>query len=122
MDPIILIKPEELKRLIESAVRTALGERLTQDGPSPEGPLTMSEAAAYLNISLSTLYRYTSQRVIPHHRPGKVIYIYREELDAWLAEHRKLTRKQIEEGAEIPLVTSKKAPIVPIKQKGRKAS
>lgn len=123
MSPIILIKSEELTSLIIAAVKAALSERTSLEGrASQEGPLTIVQAAAYLNISLSTLYRYTSQRLIPHHKPGKVIYFYREELDDWLLDHRKLTRKQVEEGAELLLQKRSKAPIVTIKQKGRKAS
>lgn len=123
MHPIILITPEELKGLIADAVRAALSEKQSfADTPSTEGPLNIERAAAYLNISLSTLYRYTSQRLIPHHKPGKVIYFYREELDAWLMEHRKLTRKQIEEGAELPLINHKKAAVVIFKNNRRKAS
>ena len=123
MSPIILINPEELKSLITAAVKAALSERSLPEGKaSTEGPLSIEQAAAYLNISLSTLYRYTSQRLIPHHKPGKVIYFYREELDAWLQGSRKLTRKQIEEGAELPPQKSKNAALVIFKNNRRKAS
>jgi excisionase family DNA binding protein len=46
--------------------------------------LTLPEAAAYIGISRSHLYRLTSQGRVPHYKPrGKVLYFDRDELDRW---------------------------------------
>ena len=48
-------------------------------------PLSFREAQKYLGISLSYLYKLTSQNKIPHYKPnGKMIYFSREELDKWI--------------------------------------
>lgn len=97
MDQFILLSKQQLQEVVESALRKVLDEK-KQDVPNGEGPLTISQAADYLNLSITTLYRYTSQRRIPHHKPGKNLYFYKAEMDQWLIEHKKLTRKEIENG------------------------
>lgn len=53
-------------------------------------PLNFIEAAQYLSISHSTLYKLTYQRKIPCHKPnGKYLYFYKHELDEWIAENGK---------------------------------
>jgi excisionase family DNA binding protein len=97
MDPMILLTPDQLQTIVETAVRKVLDEkqRLTA---SPSGPLTIKEASAYLHLSLPTLYRYTSRRLIPHQKTGKLLCFNKEELDQWLGEHKKLTKKEILDG------------------------
>ena len=48
-------------------------------------PLNFVQAARYLSISHSHLYKMTSQRKIPFHKPsGKYLYFFKHELDAWI--------------------------------------
>lgn len=48
-------------------------------------PLNFVEAAEYLSISHSTLYKLTYQRKIPCHKPnGKYLYFFKHELDEWI--------------------------------------
>ena len=48
-------------------------------------PLNFVQAAQYLSISHSHLYKMTSQRKIPFHKPsGKYLYFFKHELDAWI--------------------------------------
>ena len=52
-------------------------------------PLTLQQAAAYLDISPSHLYQLTSKQVIPHYKPGgKRIYFQMEDLNAYLLKNR----------------------------------
>jgi predicted DNA-binding transcriptional regulator AlpA len=46
------------------------------------------EAAAYLRVSRSTLSKWRMSGVGPHHhRCGpRIVYYYRDEIDAWLAD------------------------------------
>lgn len=47
--------------------------------------LTLKEAAKYLMISKSTLYKKTSNKEIPYYVPGgKMIYFLKENLDKWI--------------------------------------
>ena len=51
--------------------------------------LTFEEAANYMGISKSGLYKMTMKRTIPHYKPnGKMIYFEREELEAYLLSVR----------------------------------
>ncbi len=50
-------------------------------------PLNFVEAAQYLSISQSTLYKLTYQRKIPCHKPnGKYLYFFKHELDEWIGK------------------------------------
>lgn len=46
------------------------------------------QAAAYLNVSRSTLAKWRMRgEGPPHHRCGpRIVYYYKAEIDAWLAE------------------------------------
>jgi excisionase family DNA binding protein len=56
---------------------------------SASKPFSLSEAAAYLNISRSYLYKLTASANIPHFKPqGKLIYFDKQDLDAWLRQNR----------------------------------
>lgn len=62
--------------------------------------LTFSEAAVYLGISKSTLYKLTSSRSIPIYKPaGKLIYFDRLELNNWLLQNRQSTMNEISKNA-----------------------
>ena len=51
-------------------------------------PLNFVEAAQYLSISQSTLYKLTYQRKIPAHKPsGKLLYFFKHELDGWIRKN-----------------------------------
>jgi excisionase family DNA binding protein len=52
-------------------------------------PLTLEEAASYLRLSKSYIYKLTSSGTIPHYKPeGKLIYFEKSELDDWLFRNR----------------------------------
>ncbi len=54
-----------------------------------EKPLTLQEAAAYLDISQSYLYKLTSTQQIPHFKPrGKRVYFLKADLDSYLLQNR----------------------------------
>jgi excisionase family DNA binding protein len=53
-----------------------------------DNPLNFVQAAQYLSISHSQLYKYTSQRKIPFHKPaGKYLYFFKNELDKWICRN-----------------------------------
>ncbi len=63
--------------------------------------LTSDEAARYMGISKSYLYKLTMGRQIPHFKPnGKMCYFDRLELETWLKSNRIATEQEIEEQAQ----------------------
>jgi excisionase family DNA binding protein len=58
--------------------------------------LTSDEAAMYMGISKSYLYKLTMLRKIPHFKPmGKMCYFNRLELEQWLQSNRIATDEAI---------------------------
>jgi len=52
-------------------------------------PLNFNQAADYLGFSHSYLYKLTSRKIIPCHRPtGKLLFFSKAELDEWIFENR----------------------------------
>ena len=69
--------------------------------------LTTKEAAAYLGMALSSLYKMTSKKRIPFYTPtGKKIYFKKSELDEWMNSSRVATNNEIESIAQSSLVGS----------------
>ena len=63
--------------------------------------LTSDEAAKYMGISKSYLYKLTMKREIPHYKPmGKVVYFNRTELEEWLQSNRIATASEISQKAQ----------------------
>jgi excisionase family DNA binding protein len=63
--------------------------------------LTSEEAARYLGISKSYLYKLTMQQKIPHYKPlGKMCYFNRVELEQWLQSNRVATEDEISQKAQ----------------------
>jgi excisionase family DNA binding protein len=51
--------------------------------------LSLSEAAKFLNVSKSCIYKITSQKQIPHYVPGgKKIYFRKEDLENWILKSK----------------------------------
>ena len=62
--------------------------------------LNFKEAARYLDVSRSHLYKLTYTKQIPHYKPrGKQVYFERRELDRWLLQNRQKTKAEIEQEA-----------------------
>jgi excisionase family DNA binding protein len=62
---------------------------LTNAVLSNKQTLTMEEAAAFIGVAVSYLYKLTSSQQIPHFKPrGKMIYFDRAELEEWLRQGR----------------------------------
>ena len=61
--------------------------------------LTLEEAAAYTDLSVSTIRHMSSKKVLPIYKPVGRIYIKREELMKWFYDHRYPSQDEIEENA-----------------------
>jgi excisionase family DNA binding protein len=63
--------------------------------------LTSDEAAQYMGISKSYLYKLTMKKQIPHYKPlGKMCYFNREELEQWLQSNRVATSVELSQQAQ----------------------
>lgn len=62
--------------------------------------LTTMEAAQYLGVKPSYLYKMMMRRAIPYYKPGgKLCFFSREDLDAWLTNIRIKSQSEIESEA-----------------------
>ena len=63
--------------------------------------LTTDEAARYMNVSKSALYKLMMKREIPYSKPnGKLCFFSRQELENWLMRNRVATADEIHEQAQ----------------------
>lgn len=63
--------------------------------------LTADEAARYMGVKKSYLYKLTMQKMLPFSKPlGKVCYFNRQELEAWLMSNRVATADEIRDKAQ----------------------
>lgn len=63
--------------------------------------LTSDEAAKYMGVSKSYLYKLTMKQQIPHFKPmGEMCYFNRQELEQWLQSNRVATTAEIEQRAQ----------------------
>ena len=63
--------------------------------------LTSDEAAKYMGVSKSYLYKLTMRQQIPHFKPmGKMCYFNRLELEQWLQSNRVSTATEISQKAQ----------------------
>ena len=79
---------------------TAIERKLDELAALNKETLNLKEAARYLNMSCSHLYKLTSAKEIPHNKPrGKQVYFERRELDKWLLQNRQTTKAEMEQAA-----------------------
>ncbi len=58
--------------------------------------LTLEEAALYLGISRSSLYKMTHAHTIPFYKPnGKLVFFEKKELLAWMRQNRVATEPTV---------------------------
>jgi len=50
--------------------------------------LTLKEVAKELHLTPRTLKRWAEVKGFPYHRVGKTMYVFRDELDAWVKEQQ----------------------------------
>ena len=75
--------------------------------------LTSDEAARYLGMSKSYLYKLTMRRQIPHFKPmGKMCYFNRLELESWLQSNRVATADECQQ----PIAESRRGVEIKIKK------
>ena len=93
---------KELQETIQNLnARLETLENLLYDGKQV---LNSEEAAIFLGMARSSLYKMTHRHEIPFYRPnGKVIYFEKEELIKWMRSCRESSEKEIDEAAKIKM-------------------
>jgi excisionase family DNA binding protein len=85
-----------MSHIIETQI-AEIKQFITQQTLANKDHLNLGEAAIYLTVSKSYIYKLTCKREIPFYRPGtKLIYFKRTELDEWLLQNRQSTHSEIE--------------------------
>lgn len=67
---------------------------------SPKEVLTTDEAAKYLGISKSALYKLTMGRKIPFYKSAKLCYFDRQEIIDWMKSNRVATQEELDAKAK----------------------
>lgn len=103
MKIVYIAEEEELKALIRSCIREEIESILQgmhQQKIVPER-LGLQDAAEYLGVSKSQMYKLTHTRAIPYYKFGKRVIFYTKELDEWIKQtaYRVKTREEIEREA-----------------------
>lgn len=75
----------------------------------PDQFLTIQQAAAFLNLSVPTIYSKVSKRELPVMKQGKRLYFSRTELTEYLKNGKKKTFAEVEAEAELYLSNNKKS-------------
>jgi excisionase family DNA binding protein len=75
-------------------------EILIEQESATDKPLTLEEAAEYLDLSPSYVYKLTSQGDLPHYKPnGKRLYFDRDDLRAYLLRGRVRSNTDLDQEA-----------------------
>jgi excisionase family DNA binding protein len=66
-----------------------------------ENPISIQQASAFLNLSISTLYGKVCRREIPVSKQGKKLYFNRSELKEWIRAGRKRTITEVRDSVAL---------------------
>ena len=80
----------EILRRLEQVEQLLRKQNLLQ-----KGILIIEEAAEYLAISTSHLYKLTARKLIEHFKQGKKVYFKKESLDRWMLTNRVKTKQDL---------------------------
>lgn len=85
---------EELKQVADLITANIIGTQ--------KEVLTSEEAAKYLGVSKSCLYKWTMSRAIPHYKSptGKMCFFNRKEVEAWMQSCKVATNDELEQQAQ----------------------
>lgn len=86
------------KQVAELQGRVQSLEQLLHQG---KDVLTLEEAAKFMGIARSSLYKMTHEQTIPFYKPnGKMIFFEKSDLLAWVRKNRVSSETEISEEAE----------------------
>ena len=88
MKIVYIAEKEELQALIKESIHEEIEAFLKglNQKTIPER-LSLVEAALYLGVSKSTLYKFTHTRKIPYYKFGRAALFITKELDEWIKQN-----------------------------------
>ena len=102
--------PEAISLLHEKIDRIAelFHQNKNHSEHSEDELLTIQQAAAFLKLSVPTLYGFTHNATIPFCKKGKRLYFSKADLSNWIKTGRNKTKEEIALDADIFLSQQKK--------------
>ena len=95
------IQAEDLVSSIQSVFRelSVIKKSLSID---ESGPLGVKEAARYLKVSTQKIYLEVEEGDIPFYQdgPGSKIHFFKDELDQWIKQKKRISKKEILDEAD----------------------
>jgi excisionase family DNA binding protein len=87
--------PKAVSELLDKVSK--IEDILSQEHKESEadGPFSIEQAAAYLNLSISTIYGKVCRREIPVSKKGKRLYFNKVELLEWIGSGKKRTLTEV---------------------------
>lgn len=79
--------PQAVEHLIKMLEVQA--ENQNTEIPIEKDEMTIEEVSVLLKKSVSTIYRYTCQQLIPYTKIGNTLHFYRTEILEWMKMHKK---------------------------------
>ena len=66
------------------------------------GPIGVKSAAQHLEVSQQKIYLEVEEGDIPYYqdRPGSKIHFFRDELDQWIKQKKRISKKEIQDEAD----------------------
>jgi excisionase family DNA binding protein len=102
--------PKAVGQILEALERIEkllnLNEVHTKDIDEPGSLLNVQQAAKFLNVRTSSIYKLTCRREIPHLKQGKRLYFVKSELFEWVSSNRVKTASEIKQEAMNFLIKS----------------
>jgi excisionase family DNA binding protein len=89
MNKLAYFSEEDLEAIVLRSVTKALEQLNLKQTGLTNLFMTVQQASQFLNLSVQTLYSYTSKREIPFIKRGKKLYFRRVDLELWLDEGHK---------------------------------
>jgi len=84
MNRMIIMPEDEFINIMHSIVREELKGFQGATTTASDQPLTIDQAAAFINRPKASIYNLVSKRSIPHSKQGKRLYFDKEQLRAWV--------------------------------------
>lgn len=108
MEQLMVINIAILKAVVKETMLEVIQEINCRSANENDRMLNAKEAAAYLDIKLSTLYEKTSGKQIPHVKQGNKIFFCLEELKQWRSKGRVKTMDELRDEAATYAIRSGK--------------
>ena len=80
------MKETDTKRISFDEMPAAMATMMEDIRQKKRDPISFERACEIVGKAKNTMYRYTSQGLIPHYKRGKTVYFFEDELMAWVRE------------------------------------